>query len=71
MFETVVKVLVDYKELDPSQIKPECTFASLGVDSLDTVELVMTLEDETGIKVEMNENIKTVGDLVAAMEANQ
>ena len=71
MFETVVKVLVDYKELDPSQIKPESTFASLGVDSLDTVELVMTLEDETGIKVEMNEHIKTVGDLVAVMEANQ
>ncbi|MDD4796254.1 MAG: acyl carrier protein [Eubacteriales bacterium] len=68
MFETVVKVLADYKDLSPDDITAQSTFEQLGVDSLDTVELVMTLEDETGIKVEMNEKLKTVGELVKLLE---
>ena len=47
----------------------ESTWAELELDSLDTVELVMNLEDEFGVQLEMNENLKTIGDVVAAIEA--
>ncbi|MBO5667042.1 MAG: acyl carrier protein [Firmicutes bacterium] len=68
-FERVVKVLVDAKDCDAAAVKMESTWAELELDSLDTVELVMNLEDEFGVQLEMNESLKTVGDVVAAIEA--
>lgn len=68
-FERVVKVLVDAKDCDEASVTMESTWTQLGLDSLDTVELVMNLEDEFGIQLEMNENLKTVGDVVAAIDA--
>ena len=68
-FERVVKVLVDAKDCDEAAVKMESTWAELELDSLDTVELVMNLEDEFGIQLEMNESLKTVGDVVNAIEA--
>ncbi|MBQ8590971.1 MAG: acyl carrier protein [Firmicutes bacterium] len=69
IFERVVKVLVDAKDCDEAAVKMESTWAELELDSLDTVELVMNLEDEFGVQLEMNESLKTVGDVVAAIEA--
>ena len=40
----------------------------LELDSLDTVDLMMTFEDEFGIQMEMSEDIKTVGDIAKAIE---
>ena len=70
-FEKVVKVLVEAKDCNADDVKMESTWAELELDSLDTVELVMNLEDEFGIQLEMNENLKTVGDVVAAIDAQQ
>ena len=69
IFERVVKVLVDAKDCDEAAVKMESTWAELELDSLDTVELVMNLEDEFGVQLEMNESLKTVGDVVAVIEA--
>ncbi|MFA0815895.1 MAG: acyl carrier protein [Anaerofustis sp.] len=71
VFEKVVKIIRDYKEDDQLAIQPESTFADLGLDSLDTVELVMNLENEFGTTIELNEDIKTVGDIVAVIEATR
>lgn len=69
-FEKVVEMLVDAKDCDKDKITMDSTWADLELDSLDTVELVMNLEDEfDGIQLEMNENLKTVGDVVRAIEA--
>lgn len=68
MFEKVAKTIRDYKEEENLDIRPESTFAELGLDSLDTVELVMSLENEFEITIEMNEDIKTVGDVVKVIE---
>lgn len=70
-FEKVVKIIRDYKEDDQLAIQPESTFADLGLDSLDTVELVMNLENEFGTTIELNEDIKTVGDIVAVIEGTR
>ena len=42
-----------------------------GIDSLDTVELLMNLEDKLGIEIELTEKVETVGDLVAFIEKIQ
>lgn len=68
-FEKVADILVSAKDCEKDNIKMESTWAELELDSLDTVELVMSLEDEFGISLEMNEDMKTVGDVVKAIDA--
>ncbi|HBK96439.1 MAG TPA: acyl carrier protein [Microcoleaceae bacterium UBA10368] len=63
IFERVKKIVADQLEVDPSEVKPEANFANdLGADSLDTVELVMALEEEFDIEIpdEKAEGITTV-----------
>lgn len=67
-FDKVAALLVEAKDCELEKIKMESTWAELELDSLDTVELVMNLEDEFGIPLEMNESLKTVGDVVNAIE---
>lgn len=70
-FEKVAKILAEHKDVDASEIKMESTFQELELDSLDTVELVMAIEDELGISIEMNENLKCVGDLVNLIDGGK
>ena len=63
IFEKVKNIVVDQLEADADKVKPEANFANdLGADSLDTVELVMALEEEFGIEIpdEAAEKIDTV-----------
>jgi acyl carrier protein len=63
IFTRVKKIVADQLEVDPSEVKPEANFANdLGADSLDTVELVMALEEEFDIEIpdEAAEAITTV-----------
>ena len=47
-------------------------FSTLGIDSLDVMELLMNLEEELGKEIEMGENkVNTVGDLVKLIEEKQ
>lgn len=62
-FEQIVKIIVERTGCDASTIKPESKFVDLGIDSLDTVELLMNLEDELGMELEMDEKVQTVGEL--------
>lgn len=68
IFDRVKKVVVDNLEVDPEKVTSEASFANdLGADSLDTVELVMALEEEFNIEIpdEAAEKIDTVGKAVA------
>jgi len=63
IFARVQKIVAEQLEVDPSEVKPEANFANdLGADSLDTVELVMALEEEFDIEIpdEAAEGITTV-----------
>lgn len=71
VLEKVIKILADYKECDPSEINENSTFEDLELDSLDTVDLMMSFEEEFDIQLEMSEDMKTVGDVVKAIEAAQ
>ena len=55
MFEKLVNFAVRQLELDADDIKPESTFESLGIDSLDVVEMIMDLESELGIELDMED----------------
>ena len=61
--ERVKKIIVDQLGADAAAVKPEASFIEdLGADSLDTVELVMALEEECDIEIpdEEAEKITTV-----------
>ena len=53
------------------EITEETTFADLDVDSLDTVEIMMEMEDEFGIEIKPAEAGKSVKELVAYIESKQ
>ncbi len=70
MYEKLVSYASKQLELDPSEISRESTFESLGIDSLDIVEMVMDLESELGIELEMeDQKIATFGELADFIEA--
>ena len=70
MYEKLVSYAVKQLELDPSEITPESTFESLGIDSLDIVEMIMDLESELGIELEMeDQKIATFGELAGYIDS--
>ena len=65
--EKVVEIIIDQLGVDEKQVKTEASFIDdLGADSLDTVELVMALEEEFDIEIpdEDAEKIATVQNAV-------
>lgn len=72
MFEEIAKILADQLGIPQSDIAMESDIVKdLGADSLDVVELLMTLEDNTGktIPEEKVADLKTVGDVVKLLES--
>ena len=63
MFEKIQAYLANQLDISPDDITPETTFESLGIDSLDTVEMVMDLEEQLGVELELEEKVATVGEL--------
>jgi len=67
IFEEVKKVVVEQLGVSESEVTREASYVDdLGADSLDTVELVMALEEAFGMEIpdEDAEKIKTIGDTV-------
>ena len=70
-FEKVRELLADHLEISTEEITEETTFEDLDVDSLDTVEIMMEMEDEFGIEIKPAEAGKSVKELVAYIESKQ
>ena len=69
MFEKIQAYLASQLDIPAQDITRDTTFESLGVDSLDTVEMVMDLEEQLGVDLELEEKIVTVGELVDFVES--
>lgn len=73
IFEDVKEILADQLEINPNDIELTSSLADdLGADSLDAIDIVMTIEDQYSIEVpdEVIEAMKTVEDIVGFIEAN-
>ncbi|WP_418746937.1 acyl carrier protein [Frisingicoccus sp.] len=69
--ERLKEIIADIMGLDAGEITMDSSFAEdLGCDSLDTVEIVMAIEDELDIKIpdDSAESIVTVGDAMEAIK---
>ena len=74
ILEKVKEVIVDQLGVEEESIKTDTSFIDdLGADSLDIVELIMSLEEEFDIQIPDNdaEKISTVGDVVEYIKNNQ
>ena len=72
--DRIKKIIVEQLGVNEDQIKPEAKFIEdLGADSLDTVELVMALEEEFGTEIpdEEAEKLQSGGDVVKYIEDTQ
>lgn len=74
VFEKVKEILCDQLDIeDVETVTLEASITDdLGADSLDVVDLVMSIEEEFGVEIpdDQVENVKTVGDMVKYIEAN-
>ena len=70
MYEKLVSYAAKQLELDPAEITPDSTFESLGIDSLDIVEMIMDLESELGVELDLEEQkIATFGELAQFIDS--
>ena len=72
--QRVKDIIVEQLGVKPDQVTPEAKFIEdLGADSLDTVELVMALEEEFGNEIpdEQAEKLQSVGDVIKYIEDSQ
>ena len=72
--DRIKKIIVEQLGVNEDQVKPEAKFIEdLGADSLDTVELVMALEEEFGTEIpdEDAEKLQSVGNVIKFIEDTQ
>lgn len=67
--DIVREILQENLDIAPESVNDDSTFDSLGVDSLDMVELVCELEDRCGIDFGEPEGLKTIADLTAYVDS--
>ena len=68
LFENVAKVIAEHVDREASEITMESRFEDLGIDSLDTMDILIKLEGEVGKEIELQEKVETVADLIAVIE---
>lgn len=74
VFDKVKDIIVEQFDIDEDKVTAKANIQDdIGADSLDIVDLVMTLEEEFDIEIpdDAVEGIKTVGDIVKYIEDNQ
>ncbi len=73
VFEKITEILAEQLDANAEEMTMETRIAEdLGADSLDVVELLMSIEDEFEVEIpdEEIENLKTIGDVVEYIQSN-
>ncbi|PKM58673.1 MAG: acyl carrier protein [Firmicutes bacterium HGW-Firmicutes-4] len=63
-----MEILRNYKDEQDLEVTMASTFEELELDSLDTVELVMEIEEAFDTSIEMDGELQTIGDVVTLIE---
>ena len=66
--DTLKSILEENLDIDPEKVTEDSTFDSLGVDSLDMLEIITELEDRLDVDFGEPEGLQNVGDLVAYLD---
>jgi acyl carrier protein len=69
VFEKIADIIAEHLGCSADTISRESSFEDLGIDSLDTVEMVMQLEGDLGVELELEGKVGTVGELVDFIES--
>ena len=69
VFDRIRDIMVEQLSIEGNELGKDTSFEELGVDSLDIVELTMALEEEFEIEITVDEDMRTVGDLVDYIES--
>ncbi len=67
-FERICEIMNEVAGVAREQVTPESTVDQLNLDSLDVTELILSIEDEFGILVEDDSEIKCVNDLLVRLD---
>jgi acyl carrier protein len=67
--DTIKELLEENLDINPDDVTEESTFESLGIDSLDMVELICEIEERCEVEFGEPEGLTTVGDLVEYVDS--
>ncbi|MCF0120931.1 MAG: acyl carrier protein [Oscillospiraceae bacterium] len=68
VFELIAQMIAERNDCDASEITMDSKFADLAIDSMDTMEMIVQLEEKLGHEIDLDEAVETVGDLVRFIE---
>lgn len=68
LFNQIAEVVAEHLDCEKDEITKESTFESLGIDSLDAVELVMELEEKLGVQLDLDRDLENIDELVKFVE---
>ena len=64
VFQAIAELIAERNDSDPAEVTRNTRIQDVGIDSLDTVEMLMNLEDKIGVEIELSQKVETVGELV-------
>ena len=67
--DTVKEILQENLDIEPENVTEDSTFESLGIDSLDMVELICEIEEKCDVEFGEPEGLETVGQLVSHIDS--
>ena len=68
VFDMIAELIAERNDCDKSTITMDTSFGDLSIDSLDTMEMIMNLEEKLGREIELDQKVETVGELVNFIE---
>jgi acyl carrier protein len=68
VMQVIKDILEENLDIDPSTVSEDSTLDSLGIDSLDTVELICDLEERCSVEMGYPEALNSIGDVVEYIE---
>ena len=68
VLDEVIRLIAEYKGIDEKKLSADSQIRPLVLDSLDAVELLMTLEETFGVELDVEKEIGTIKELSAEIE---
>ena len=67
----IIRIIAEYLGKEESELTADDRFTDIGLDSLDIMELVMQMQEEFDCKIELTQEITTIGKLAEVIAAQQ